>query len=84
MNEEARASHRSTLRQVQLTGHIITTAVECIAIAEIVWFYLHDGEQTLHGAVAEWWENYKARARERDRIRRMRDMIRDLPETDET
>jgi len=76
------AAHSKTLRRVRIAGHIVTTAVECYVLLEILWYYTHSEDETLHDVLSEWWQDRRERARQRNRIRQTLDMIRDLPETD--
>lgn len=66
------------MRTVQATGAVVMALVEAFVLAEILWYYLHDGEQTLHDAAREYW---KERAARRAAVDETRDMIRNLPET---
>ena len=71
----------SPVRVLRTAGPFVTTAFEMFVLAEILWYYLHDGEQTLHGAVAEWWEELRERARFHHSVAQVRGWIRNLPET---
>lgn len=66
----------------RIAGAIITTTLEAFVLAEILWYYLHDGEQTLHGAVHEWFAGIGGEVERQTRIAETLDMIRDLPETE--
>lgn len=67
----------TALRLAQIGRHVLATLAECWTLAEIVYYYTHDGEQTLHGAAVERAREYIEYRREQDRAMRE---IRDLPE----
>lgn len=68
-------------RRPPLAWIAITTAVEWIVLAEILYYYLNNGEQTLHAAAAEKLTPVCERFRDRARVQATLNMIRDLPET---
>lgn len=80
MTEQQRTMHR-----LRIGAGLVTTAFECFVLAEILWYYLHDGEHTLHQAIAEWWHSFQQRNRARAVQEQAREetlkAIRDLPET---
>lgn len=58
----------------------IQALFEAFVLAEILWYYLHDGEQTLHAAAAEFAADLPARLAHRASVDATRRSIRDLPE----
>jgi hypothetical protein len=71
------------LRAIQFGGAVAMALFEAFVLAEILWYYLHDGDETLHGAVREYVEGLRARATDRAAFETVvRDGIRNLPETD--
>lgn len=68
------------LHAVRVGGAVAMALLEAFVLLEILWYYLHDGEQTLHEAACEYAEHWKERAAKRAAVDETRDMIRNLPE----
>lgn len=54
---------------------------EVFVLAEILWFVLHDGEQTLHEAFGEWFDELRASTNHETAVAETLAMIQRLPET---
>jgi hypothetical protein len=80
MDTDKPRDKRTTLRRVQIAGSVIGTAVECYVLMEILWYYTKD--ESLREALSDKWEAVKSRAEEHARVRKVLNMIRDLPETE--
>lgn len=68
------------MKTAQRTGAVAMAVFEFFVLSEILWYYLHDGEQTLHEAFGEYLRGFKERARHARGVERTLNMIRDLPE----
>lgn len=69
-------------KTVKTYSVILTTTLEVIVFAEILWYYLHDGESTLHGAAAAKGRKWFARLQHDTQVADTLESIRNLPETD--
>jgi hypothetical protein len=62
-------------------GKAAMAAFETFVLAEILWFYLTTGEQTLHGAVRDWLDDRLDQLAHAAQVAETRSIIRNLPET---
>jgi hypothetical protein len=73
---------KRSARRVLVLRHVIALGVECWTLAEIGYYYTHDGD-TLHGAIIDVLNSLSERLQYRASIRDTLDMIHDLPEQQE-
>ena len=71
----------SSVQRAREAASLLLMLFEAAVTAEIVWYYLHDGNQTLHEAAREWGRMLTTRARHHVSVARALSMIRSLPET---
>ena len=85
-NARNKTRNLSTLQLVSRGGAVAMALFEFFVLAEILWYYLHDGEQTLHGAIKDYLSHLSERAERRASFaaeaEKVREQIRNLPETE--
>lgn len=76
----------TTAQRVKLGATLVVWVVEVAVTLEVLWYVLHDGEQTLHEAFAEYMKGARERAEHRmavdEAVDETLDHIRSLPETE--
>lgn len=78
-DEQNTAQKRAAYRGLQ----IVVLLVELFAVLEFVVYHATHGENTLHGAIRDYWRDQKTDGALYDHYAETRDKIRDLPETDQ-